>query len=325
MLRSIVRILAITAATLGTIYVAFALLLTQPVFGKAKFAGNSRAEAERLEHHVRFLTSLPRCSGEAAELARAADYIREVFARYGARTSDQIFTVRGKSYRNVIASYGPRDGARLIIGAHYDAFCEPAPLPGADDNASGVAGVLELARLFATRAPSVRVDLVAYANEEPPFFGSDSMGSRIHAQSIAKHEVIGMLSLEMIGFFQADQPWPSWVLRSVYPNDGRFVAVVGRWRDGRLLRFVKRSMVGAGTRTVSFRWPSETGIDASDHRSYWAAGIPAVMITDTAYLRNPNYHTARDTAETLDYARMARVVDGVYNAAMHAQRSSAQP
>jgi Peptidase family M28 len=140
------------------------------------------------------------------------------------------------------------------------------------------------------------------------------MGSAVHARS-AGRAIDGMICLEMIGCYTRVQPWSSWVFRLLYPSRGDFIAIAGRPRDTRLLRRVKAAMQGAGELPVySFTGP---GIDASDQRNYWAAGAEAVMVTDTAYVRNPRYHTAADTADTLDYARMAAVVDGVLNACYH--------
>lgn len=119
----------------------------------------------------------------------------------------------------------------------------------------------------------------------------------------------------MIGCFTERQAWPSALIEAIYPRRGNFVAVAGRWRDVPWLREVKHGL-GATMPAVGFVGPADSGIDASDHRSYWSARIRAVMVTDTAYLRNPRYHTAADTAETLDYAAMARVVDGVANAVL---------
>jgi Zn-dependent M28 family amino/carboxypeptidase len=215
----------------------------------------------------------------------------------------------------VIAEFGPAGGDVLVVGAHYDAFVETGPLPGADDNASGTAGLLELARLLGTRRVDRPVILVAYANEEPPFFGSEAMGSAIHAESLAAtgRRVRGMICLEMIGYFSPRQTWPNRLFALIYPSRGDFIGVAGGWSDRQLARDVKRAMLGANIDVVSFSGPRATS-DASDHRNYWPHGWPAVMITDTAFLRNPNYHTNRDTAETLDYAKMAAVVDGVLNA-----------
>jgi hypothetical protein len=121
-----------------------------------------------------------------------------------------------------------------------------------------------------------------------------------------------MICFEMIGYYTAEQPWPSWTLRALFPTQGDFVAVAGGWRDIALTRDVKRALAGADMPVASATLPHSM-LDASDQRNYWSRGWPAVMVGDTAYLRNPNYHTKRDTAETLDYVRMARVVDGVFS------------
>jgi hypothetical protein len=161
--------------------------------------------------------------------------------------------------------------------------------------------------------------LVAFANEEPPFFGSDEMGSAIHAARLAAthRPVQAMICLEMIGYFSPKQTWPNWLFALAYPRQGDFIGVTGGWTDRPLARQVKRAIAGAGgIPVVSFSGPREAS-DASDQRNYWHHGWTAVMITDTAFLRNPNYHTAGDTADTLDYKKMARVIDGVANAVLH--------
>lgn len=318
-LRSAVRILVTAAAAVAVLGGIAGGLLTQPTFSSIPYQGALRADPGRLRRHVEFLTrdALPRDSDHPASLDRAAVYIRQELERSGLRVEEQVWQVRGAAYRNVIASIGPTAGWRLIVGAHYDAFGVFGANPGADDNASGTAGLLELARLLAARPPARRVDLVAYANEEPPYFASPWMGSAVHARSLAGKDVQGMICLEMIGYFTAEQPWPSAVLRLLYPGRGDFAAVVGRWPDRHLTRAVKRAMRGAGPLPVySFTGPQGAGIDASDQRSYWDAGLPAVMVTDTSFLRNPAYHTPQDTAATLDYERMAGVVDGVDNAVL---------
>jgi hypothetical protein len=145
------------------------------------------------------------------------------------------------------------------------------------------------------------------------------MGSRVHADGVAAagEAVDGMICLEMIGYFSERQPWAGAVLGLLYPRRGDFIVVAGRSTDAGLARRVKRAMRGAaGPRVVSFSGPLVMGIDASDHRNYWRNGYNAVMVTDTAFLRNPHYHTAGDTAATLDYRRMAGVVDGVSNAVL---------
>jgi Zn-dependent M28 family amino/carboxypeptidase len=207
----------------------------------------------------------------------------------------------------------------LVVGAHYDAFGETGALPGADDNASGTAGLIELARLLRSAPIRRAVMLVAFATEEPPFFGSEEMGIAIHADALAHSNipVRGMICLEMIGYFSREQAWPNWLLALLYPNEGDFIAVVGGWSDRRLARAVKRGIRGAGgVEVVSFSG-SRALSDASDQPNYWQKGWTAVLVTDTAFLRNPHYHTRYDTADTLDYHRMARVIDGLANAVVH--------
>ena len=325
-LRSAFRILLAAAATLALLLGLAAVAITQPTFGTDPALDGPRADPGRLRRHVDFLTvtASPRDAGHPENLDRAADYVRNHFARTGARVSDQFFEVRGRTYRNVIASFGPEKGPVLVVGAHYDSFGEFGANPGADDNASGTAGLLELARLLDGRPlgdRGSRVDLVAYANEEPPYFGSPWMGSAVHARSLRGQDVRGMLCLEMIGYFTEAQPAPSWLFRLFYPDRGDFIAVAGRWADRSLTRSVKRAMRSTGTLpVVSFTAPRSAGLDGSDQINYWDLGIPAVMITDTSFVRNPLYHTPGDTAATLDYPRMAGVVDGVLGAIFRLSR-----
>jgi hypothetical protein len=317
--RSLLRILSATAFVLALLLALAALLIRQPVTGSAPFLSQERANPERLRRHVEFLTTeaAPRDSDHPESLDKAAAYIERQFSRDGARVFIQPYTAWGKTYRNVLASYGPEAGPLLIVGAHYDAFGDFGANPGADDNASGTAGLLELSRLLAGRPLDHGVVLAAYSTEEPPFFGSSKMGSAVHARSIEPSRVRGMICLEMIGYFQEEQPWPHWFLRLLYPDRGDFIAVAGRWKDRALTREVKRAMRGAGSVPVySFTAPRSAGLDASDQLSYWNRGIPAVMVTDTSFVRNERYHSPRDTAGTLDYERMAGVVDAVLNAVL---------
>lgn len=295
---------------LGRITAAVALLLAtaagvirQPVLTSSPYTADRHADPRALRRHVEALTA-----------HRSADYVANAFRSTGAEVVEQSYVSRGRTWRNVIARFGragtPKDPL-LVVGAHYDAFDER---PGADDNASGTAGLIELARLLAARqspAATPEIVLVAYANEEPPFFASDGMGSAVHAASVAGRDV-RMICFEMIGYYTAEQPWSSWTLRALFPAHGDFIAVAGGWHDRSLTRGVKRALAGAGMVVASATLPHSM-LDASDQRNYWSRGWPAVMVGDTAYLRNPNYHTKRDTAETLDYVRMARVVDGVFS------------
>jgi Zn-dependent M28 family amino/carboxypeptidase len=304
--------------TIAVAILAFAgaALIVQPVLGSHKFEGTDRAQPQRLRNDVETLTTAfrPRGADHPEQLDAAAAYIERAFRDAGGRVTSQTFVARNKTYRNVIAQFGPETGPVTIVGAHYDAFTSTGALPGADDNASGTAGLIELARLLGRGQVARPLTLVAYTNEEPPSFGSDGMGSAVHARSVTN--VDGMICLEMIGYYSDRQTWPNWTYAALYPSRGDFIAVGGGWRDRRLARHVKRSLRGAGMRAWSFTGPRQS-LDASDHRNYWEAGIPAVLVTDTAFLRNPNYHTRNDTAATLDYVRMARVVDGIYSAVTH--------
>jgi Zn-dependent M28 family amino/carboxypeptidase len=317
LLLSVARITI--AVITGTTLLAFGLgcIVRQPSFGRVAFPGVVRAEPARLESHVRFLAdpAHPRDWKHPEGLERASGYIAGELGKTGALISDQPYTIGNFESKNVIARFGPDSGPRIIVGAHYDAC---GPHPGADDNASGVAGLLELARLLDAQLLASPVELVAYSTEEPPWFGGREMGSAQHASALArsKANVKAMISLEMIGYFVAEQPpGDSLLLRLLYPSNGQFIAVVGRWQDRGLVRNVKSCFRGATTvQAVSYSGPAKYGVDLSDQRSYWAHGFPGIMVTDTAFLRSNHYHSPTDTAETLDYRRLAGVVDGVFSA-----------
>lgn len=285
-------------------------------------------DASKLEAHVRMLSEElhPRCFDHQENLDRVVRYIEKHFAAAGGRVSIQTFLVDGVEYHNVIASFGPEEGPVIVVGAHYDSYGEASwgaalYTPGADDNASGVAGLLELADLFGRHPPKKQVQLVAYCLEEPPFFGSQQMGSAFHATTLHKDgkDVSAMISLEMIGFFsdsEGSQTYPVDVMGLLYPKKGNFIGVVGRFQDMFLTRTVKAAMLGASDLPVysMSAVPLIPGIDFSDHRNYWPYGSEAVMITDTAFYRNFAYHTLKDTADRLDYDRMAKVVQGAFAA-----------
>jgi Zn-dependent M28 family amino/carboxypeptidase len=186
-----------------------------------------------------------------------------------------------------------------------------------------VAAILELARLLADHRPLLdhRLELVAYTLEEPPVFRSRHMGSAVHARSLRERgvEVRAMICLEMLGYFSdrpGSQSFPAPGLGLLYPRTGNFIAVVGSLGGRRITRQVKARMAGASmVPVISINAPSLLpGVDFSDHRSYWNQGFPAVMITDTAFYRNPHYHEPSDTPDTLDYRRLAEVVKGLYAA-----------
>ncbi len=258
---------------------------------------------------------------DTVALNRTAAYIHKEFSAVTKEAYMQGFTVNGVRYYNVYASFGPINAPRVIIGAHYDVQGEK---PGADDNASGVAGLLELARMLAETDQSkweMRVDLVAYSLEEPPCFGTQHMGSSVHATALFNNKtpVVGMVSLEMIGYYddkKGSQDYPLGIMKLFYGSRGDYITVVRKTFDKRFSRlFTRKFKKGNGVDVKVFKGPRWIqGIDYSDHRNYWQYKWPALMITDGAFYRNKNYHTEDDKPETLDYLRMSSVVNRVYKA-----------
>jgi hypothetical protein len=324
--RRIIRFMLLVVLILLLFLVAAWFWLTQPLFSRANPNPERTVDPSRLQAHVHKLSVElgPRDESHIENLDQVAAYIKNEFSQTTADVSEQGYRVEGKSYRNVIARFGPETAERIIVGAHYDTA---GPLPGADDNASGVAGLIELARLLGRQQPPVRVELVAFTLEEPPYFRTTGMGSSVHAESLRRQgvSVRAMFSLEMIGCFSDaanSQRFPVGILSAFYPSRGNYIGVVGRLSDWSLVRRTKSAMRNASPLPVySINAPSLLpGVDFSDQLNYWHAGYNAVMITDTAFYRNANYHTAEDTEEKLDYKRMAMVVEGVYAAVMDLAR-----
>jgi Zn-dependent M28 family amino/carboxypeptidase len=316
-LQSSARILAATTILLTILLSAFWLFAAQPLVSPGPRRSRESADPQRLRQHVEFLTGLEptRAAKHPVVLDRAAEYLAARLAEAGATVRFQPYSANRRSYRNVLATLGAEHERFVVVGAHYDAFGEFVRNPGADDNASGTAGLVELVRVLAREPLPVRVEFVAYSTEEPPYFASEFMGSAIHAGSVEDRKPEAMICLEMIGYFTEVQPWPSGLLDLMYPDHGQFIGVIGRPRDRALVARIKSGLrARREIEVISYAGPSFDGLDASDHRNYWARGIHAVMISDTAFVRNPNYHTERDTAETLDYLRMGQVVNGLAEA-----------
>lgn len=263
----------------------------------------------------------PRSNMNIASLEKAADLVRSKFESIGYTCTDQDCSLRNfesgheRKYRNILTSIGPESAPRYVVGAHYDVCGNQA---GADDNASGVAGLIELARLMKQHENQLkyRIDFVAYTMEEPPFFGTAMMGSYVHAKSLsdADVDVKGMIVLEMIGYFlEKKQKYPLGIMSWFYPAKGNFIAVVSAFSDWGLNNDVRRGLRGTDCPVTSLKAPAWVqGIDFSDHRNYWKFGYDAVMVTDTAFYRNNHYHQPTDTPDTLDYGKMAEVVKGTY-------------
>lgn len=248
-------------------------------------------------------------------LIKAQNYIHEQFVAYGYEVTFQSYTVLGKRFNNIIASKrgNLRYSKKIILGAHYDSCNNP----GADDNASGVAGLLEVAGALSLIHTNMDIVFVAFVNEEPPFFHTDQMGSRVYAHALKEEraDIEVAVALEMIGYYSENpfsQRYPP-ILGMFYPNKANFIAVVGngvsRSKAAKFLKLFKQHSFFPIEKTPSFDFiPC---IDFSDHWSFWKEGFPAIMITDTAFFRNKNYHKSTDTCETLNYEYMAKVVEGL--------------
>jgi Zn-dependent M28 family amino/carboxypeptidase len=315
------------------IYIGFIALIltayfviTQPLFFKYESVTHpkTKTDAKTLKQHVKFLSELDRTSEKGQE--QVISYILDELAKNNIDKSNikiQKYKVGERVYKNIIVSFKnktvwktPRK--KHIIGAHYDAY---GSLPGANDNASGVAGLLEASKIL-QETPEFRgidIDLVFYGTEEPPFFGTENMGSFHHAQSVKDEKNIKMvLVFDMIGYFSEEensQNYPVSFMKYFYPTQGNFIALVSNLSNSFKTRKVKRRFASYLQKNnlisvASMNAPASIqGIDFSDHRNYWKFGFPAVLITDTAFMRGETYHTQNDTYEKLNYNKMKEVVD----------------
>jgi Zn-dependent M28 family amino/carboxypeptidase len=249
-------------------------------------------------------------------LQQAADYIGNTFAASGYAPRLQTYEVSRLPISNIEAVLpgSTRPDEILIVGAHYDTVGE---CPGANDNASGVAATLELARRFALSPRPRTIKFVAFVNEEPPFFKTAQMGSLVYATAAQERgdRIIGMLSLETMGCYSEEkgsQQYPA-PIGLVYPDTGNFIGFVANVQSTRLLLKARRAF----RRRTSFPLQSAAlpdaipGVGWSDHWAFWQAGYPALMVTDTAPFRYPWYHTPQDTPDKIDYEKLGQVVDGL--------------
>jgi len=314
------RSLKITAGTLVLVSFVGALLgivVTGPVVVlQPRLEFDIEPSADRMRAAVTRLCSDfgTRDYRDPETLMAAAEWIGSELEAAGLQVSFQDYELNEGVFRNVVG-FRPgvaEDAPALVIGAHYDAY---GGFPGADDNASGVAVLLELARTLPDNTPRFGQYFVAFSTEEPPFFGTDDMGSFRFAGKLVDEgvDVSLMIALDMVGYFSDEsgsQSMPLSILKLLYPDEGNFLAVTGNLKSGISIRRAKQGIKAIREMPVhSFRAPEGfAGIDGSDHLSFWKHGLPAVLVTDTSFYRNPNYHKASDTPDTLDYDTMVKVV-----------------
>ncbi len=279
------------------------------------------AEEERvvqnLRAHVGAIASREHNYLHPAELEAAGSYIESVLRQIGYAVMTQRFARDGREVRNIEVELrgSGRPEEIVVVGAHYDSVMGA---PGANDNGSGVAALLELARVMRDARPETTVRFVAFVDEEPPFFKSGSMGSQHYARRCREHgeRIAAMFSLETIGYYSGkpgSQHYPP-PLHLFYPTTGNFLAFVANLRSRALLH----RAISAFRHNTAF--PSEgiaapafvPGVDWSDHASFWEQGYPALMITDTALYRYPDYHAESDTPDKVGYEHLARVVTGLH-------------
>jgi Zn-dependent M28 family amino/carboxypeptidase len=249
-------------------------------------------------------------------LAAAARYIEEAFSFIGCEVRRQVYEAEGLPCMNLEVECRGRDRPAeiILVGAHYDTV---QGCPGADDNASGVAAMLEIARLLRDRRLGCTVRCAAFVNEEAPFFCSRAMGSAVYARAARARgdDIKVMLSLEMVGYFsrgRRSQSYPP-LLEFFYPDRGDFIGFVSNWRSRSALVKVHEAF------RLQCAFPSERlaspalvpGVSWSDQLSFWRMGYPALMVTDTAFYRNPHYHRPTDTPDKLDFDSMACVTAGL--------------
>ncbi|SHL19691.1 M28 family peptidase [Chryseobacterium polytrichastri] len=283
------------------------------------------ADRNLVKEHLIALTQTPRFRNykNLDQLNTIAEYIHQNFNKYSDSTSLQEYQVGEETYKNVICSFGTENKKRIIIGAHYDVCGDQQ---GADDNATGVTGLLELARMLKGQKLNYRIDLVAYTLEEPPYFRTENMGSYIHAKYLKDNniDVYGMASVEMIGYFKDEensQDYPLGILSWYYGNKGDYITLAKKFGGGEFVNNFSDHFVEANqVKTETFTAPQFIkGTDYSDHLNYWKFGYSAMMITDTSFFRNKNYHQPTDTLATLDLKRMTKVIDGIFLSLIHLQ------
>jgi len=275
------------------------------------------AISSELNKHVTFISKEigERNYVAYGNLLKTKDYIISSLKQYGYTVQEHSYKISNTTFSNIEATLTGSLNSKdiFIIGAHYDSVITS---PGADDNASGVAALLVLAKIFSKEKVKRTIKFVAFVNEELPFFMTKNMGSKAYLNQLKKDgNIFGMISIESIGYYsdaEKSQSYPLF-LNFFYPNKGNFIAFASNLSSKKLLYYAIDSF------RKDQKFPSEgiigpswfPGIGWSDQWSFWQKNIPAIMVTDTVPFRNPHYHTSSDTADTLDYDKMATVVSGL--------------
>jgi hypothetical protein len=300
--------------------IALIIIVTMPA------SGSERSEPATVndEMQTALRTHVQRLAGDIGErnmfhpqaLSRAAAYIEQTWQIQGYSVERQEYQTRGETIANLAVSRAGTDplAGIIVVGAHYDSVVGS---PGANDNGTGVAALLEIARQLTARKLCRTVHLVAFVNEEPPFFKTASMGSRVYAKMARARgdDIRAMLCLETIGYYSDapdSQHYPP-LFNLFYPERGNFIGFVSDFRSRSLLKQAVAAFRVASDFPVEYlsTFSFIPGVDWSDHWSFWREDIPAVMVTDTAPYRYPYYHTSLDTVDKVSYPQLARVTDGL--------------
>jgi len=256
----------------------------------------------------------PRPVTNELSIKKTENYITNYFKNIGLQVQLQQYKYGNYDITNIITGSQKNllSSKYYVVGAHYDSVPETY---GADDNASGIAVLLELARYTMQEKISLPVRFVAFTAEEPPTFGTRYQGSKVFVKSALenKDEILGAIILEMVGYTSNEQAYPLVLKWMGYPSKGNFIGIVGNRKSKKFGQsifqsFKKNEQLPVETLFVPFNGRILPDTRLSDHSPFWDAGLFAVMITDTAFFRNPNYHTLKDTLDTLDYFFMAELV-----------------
>ena len=277
-----------------------------------------RVDPQRLRRTLAAIVGERSPFSSQRHLTAVEGFIEKELETYGLIVESDYFSYRGKNFRNIVGRLSPhRAGSLVILGAHFDSV---QGTPGADDNASGVAVLLEAARLLARARVGSQVLFCAFNLEELNMIGSGYFAKKLKS---AGAKVAAMISLEMVGYTDSrpgSQKYPLG-LKAFYPDRGNFIGVIGNWRSASLLRrFARQIRQVRGLPVETLSVPGNGGLIPavllSDHSSFWDAGYPALMITDTSFFRNPHYHGSTDTLETVNFDFMAKVCEGVIGAVL---------